>query len=113
MNRGRGRGRGERGKLDRSARGGGRGGGKNSLVQTSGLFSEGTGETHLRKSSAGKKQFSYFPLFIHFILDDRQSIIEAIKMTVSVRCVGQLLLSAMLKSIRKLSRKTSMRFWVN
>lgn len=49
--RGRGRGRGDRGKADRGGRGG-RGGGKNSLVQTSGLFSEGTGETHLRKSSA-------------------------------------------------------------
>lgn len=53
VNRGRGRGRGERGKSDRGSRGGGRGGGKNSLVQTSGLFSEGSGETHLRKSSAG------------------------------------------------------------
>lgn len=53
VNRGRGRGRGERGKSDRGARGG-RGAGKNSLVQTSGLFSEGSGETHLRKSSAGE-----------------------------------------------------------
>ncbi len=52
--RGRGRGgRGDRGKSDRGGRGG-RGGGKNSLVQTSGLFSEGTGETHLRKSSASE-----------------------------------------------------------
>lgn len=53
--RGRGRGRGERGKSDRGGRGNGRGGGKNSFVQTSGLFSEGTGETHLRKSSASKQ----------------------------------------------------------
>lgn len=52
-NRGRGRGgRGDRGKSDRGGRGGR--GGKNSLVQTSGLFSEGSGETHLRKSSASE-----------------------------------------------------------
>lgn len=47
---GRGRGRGERGKSDRGGRGRGAGRG-NSLVQSSGLFSEGTGETHMRRSS--------------------------------------------------------------
>lgn len=48
---GRGRGRGERGRGAGATRGA-RGGAKNAaLVQTSGLFSEGTGEQRLRKSS--------------------------------------------------------------
>lgn len=69
VNRGRGRGRGERGKSDRGARGGGRGGGKNSFVQTSGLFSEGTGETHLRKSSASKEWLQFrFADFLNFLI---------------------------------------------
>lgn len=58
-NVGRGRGRGDRSnKSDARGRGGattGRGGKNSSLVQTSGLFSEGTGETKLRKSQSGKK----------------------------------------------------------
>lgn len=53
---GRGRGRGERGRGAGATRGA-RGGAKNAaLVQTSGLFSEGTGEQRLRKSS-GMMQF--------------------------------------------------------
>lgn len=54
---GRGRGRGERGR-GAGARGA-RGGAKNAaLVQTSGLFSEGTGEQRLRKSS-GMMQYLF------------------------------------------------------
>lgn len=52
---GRGRGR-DRSRSDVRGRGGanGRGAKNSALVQTSGLFSEGTGESKLRKSQSGK-----------------------------------------------------------
>lgn len=60
---GRGRGRGERGRGAGAIRGA-RGGAKNAaLVQTSGLFSEGTGEQRLRKSS-GMMQFALILMFV-------------------------------------------------
>ncbi|XP_034480741.1 DNA-directed RNA polymerase III subunit RPC4 [Drosophila innubila] len=53
-----GRGRGARGAGAARGRGGAGGGGNSSLIQTTGVFSEGAGAVHLRKSSSGGSAYA-------------------------------------------------------